>query len=588
MKNIVKILRLAKPLYGLIAISGSLIVLVSITSFATPFFTKLITDEIVAQITEGTGDIQRLILLIIAAFITGVLFVILTAISNRFGDKLAARLRKYLTQQFYHKALSLPQSYYDSQISGKIVNQLNRGIQVIIDFLGAATNFILPNILQIIITISILLYYNLPVGIFMAILFPIYTSITMKSGKKWGEHEVKKNRFEDIIRGRMNEVIANIKLVKTFITEKYEFDFISRKLGRVVSIHDTQSIQYHRYDFYRNLSLRVILLIVDLFIFYNTFQGNLTIGEMIFIIQLITMARAPLFAMSFIIERVQQAEQGSKEYFEVLDLPSKETFESSNTYKRLSQPALEFADVSFHYDESDSVLRNISFTAQAGETVALVGHSGAGKSTIVNLILKFYDYTSGDIKLNGSSYTDLHHQFIRNNISLVFQDNELFSSTIRENVAYGTKAEDNEVIQALKTANAWEFVEKLPKGIHSEIGERGVRLSGGQKQRIQIARAVLKDAPILILDEATSSLDAKSEKEVQDALEVLFKNRLVLIIAHRFSTIQNANKILVIDSGTIADAGTPHELARKRGIYADLLQYQIEGNEKLLKQYDLF
>jgi len=223
------------------------------------------------------------------------------------------------------------------------------------------------------------------------------------------------------------------------------------------------------------------------------------------------------------------------------------------------------------------------------ESVALVGPSGAGKSTIVNLLLKFYEPNSGDIFINGISYKKLDHSTIRNNIALVFQESELFSTTVRYNVAYGKpEATDKEIIRALKLANAYEFVEKLPEGLDSEIGERGVRLSGGQKQRIQIARAILKDAPILVLDEATSSLDAKSEKEVQDALEVLMQKKLVIIIAHRFSTIQNVDKVVVIDQGRIVDYGKPQELAQKKGLYADLLNYQIQGNKKLLEKFEIY
>jgi ABC-type multidrug transport system fused ATPase/permease subunit len=220
--------------------------------------------------------------------------------------------------------------------------------------------------------------------------------------------------------------------------------------------------------------------------------------------------------------------------------------------------------------------------------VALVGHSGAGKTTIINLILKFYNPNKGRILLNNLDYKNLGHRFIRDNIALVFQESELFSSTIKENVSYGNlKATDKEIINALKLANAYEFVMQFPKGINSEVGERGVKLSGGQKQRIQIARAILKDAPILILDEATSSLDAKSEKEVQEALERLIKNRLVIIIAHRFSTIQNVDKIIVVDDGRIVDAGNPKELSNKKGVYSELLHYQIEGNKKLLEEFGL-
>ena len=241
------------------------------------------------------------------------------------------------------------------------------------------------------------------------------------------------------------------------------------------------------------------------------------------------------------------------------------------------------------YDQSYKVLNDISFTIKKNKSVALVGHSGAGKSTVINLILKFYNPTDGSIYLKDKNYKELDHSFVRQNISLVFQENELFSTSVRENVAYGTPdATEQEIVKALKLANAYDFVMKLPKGLDSEVGERGVRLSGGQKQRIQIARAILKNAPILILDEATSSLDAKSEKEVQDALENLMKHKLVIIIAHRFSTIQNVDKILAIDNGRIVESGTPQELSKKKGVYSDLLNYQIEGNKKLLERFDIY
>jgi ABC-type multidrug transport system fused ATPase/permease subunit len=273
---------------------------------------------------------------------------------------------------------------------------------------------------------------------------------------------------------------------------------------------------------------------------------------------------------------------------EILNLESAEKFETNEPLKKIKEATIEFKNVSFYYESSEKVLNGISFKIGKHEKIALVGHSGAGKSTIINLILKFYNPSSGKILLQNKDYSSLDHKFIRNNIALVFQESELFSSTVKENVAYGNEtATNDQIIKALKLANAYDFVKKLPKGLDSEIGERGVKLSGGQKQRIQIARAILKDSPILILDEATSSLDAKSEKEVQDALENLMEHRLVIIIAHRFSTIQNVEKIIVVDNGKIVDSGNPQELSERQGIYSELLHYQIEGNKKLLEKFDL-
>jgi ATP-binding cassette subfamily B protein len=511
-----------------------------------------------------------------------------TVASNRLGDHFAGKLQKFLTEKFYDKVLTLPQAYFDSEVSGKIINQLNRGIVSIKGFLNSSTNFILPTLVQSIFTIVVLGYYNLPIAIFTFSLFPIYLILSYYSTVRWGKAEVEKNKIEDRMRGRMHEVIANMTLVKGFTNERSEYNFVSTNLSNSNEIYAKQSKTYHLFDFYRGLSLNIILFAVNILVFYNTFQSLLTIGEMVLILQLFNQARIPLFAMSFILTQIQTAESGSKEYFEILELASTENYHKNVPVEKIKNPVLTFENVSFNYEKSKDVLKDISFSIKNGESVALVGHSGAGKSTIVNLLLKFYQPTSGDLLLNNQSYQKLDYHHIRQNIALVFQENELFSSTIKENVAYGNQdATEKEIIQALKLANAWDFVDKLAEGIHSEVGERGVRLSGGQKQRIQIARAILKNAPILILDEATSSLDAKSEKEVQVALEKLMKGKLTLIIAHRFSTIQNVDKIIVIDDGMIVDMGNPKELSKKTGVYADLLHYQIEGNKKLLESFEL-
>ncbi|MEN9327322.1 MAG: hypothetical protein RI947_130 [Candidatus Parcubacteria bacterium] len=588
MKNIGKIITLSKPLHKLVGLLSFLILIGSFVELVSPLLSKYIVDEIVASVQHQGGNLSKLIWLIFIAFLANVVGSVLTSVTERLGDHFAGRLRKFLTEKFYGKVLTLPQSYFDSEISGKIVNQLNRGISTIQIFMNTSSNFMLPMFLQSFLTIAVLMYYSIPVAVFTFILFPIYLVLSHYSAKKWGEEELKKNKIEDSIRGRIHEVISNIRLVKSFNNEKNEFGFISKNLSDSNTIYARQSRTFHIFNFYRNISLNIILAAINVIVFYNTFKGTLTIGEMVLILQLVNQARRPLFAMSFILSRIQEAESGSKEYIEIMDLQSTEHFDTQYDQKKVKNPEIEFNHVSFKYDTSQMVLKDVTFKIAKNETVALVGHSGVGKSTIVNLILKFYNPTEGSIRMNGSSYEELNHRFIRNNIALVFQENELFSSTIRNNIAYGHKADEKDIIKALKQANAYDFVMKLPQGIDSEVGERGVRLSGGQKQRIQIARAILKDAPILILDEATSSLDSKSENEVQEALENLMKDRLVIIIAHRFSTIQNTNKILVVDNGEIVDSGSPKELSMRPGIYADLLKYQVEGNKKLLQSFDLY
>ncbi len=588
MKNIIKIIRIAKPLYKIVGILAILILISASLGLVAPLLNKSIVDEITAKISNQGGTVEQLITLIALAFAVNTLSILIRAVSERIGDHFAGKLRQFLTEKFYNKVLTLPQSYFDTELSGKIVNQLNRGITTIQGFMNTATNFMLPTFLQSIFTIIVLTKLSPAIGFFTFLLFPVYISISYYSTKKWGEREGKKNQIEDVTRGRIQEVISNIKLVKSFTNESNEYNTISGNLTDINKIYAKQSRDFHIIDFARNFSLNLIFLGIDLIAFYNAFQGNFTIGELVLILQLVQQARMPLFGMSFILTQIQYAEAGSKEFFEVLNLESTEDYSKEESTKKIENPVIEFKNVEFKYENNENtVLEKVSFKLDKNEKVALVGHSGSGKSTIVNLILKFYNPTNGEIFLNGQNYKELTHKSVRNNISLVFQENELFSSTIRENVAYGKDATDEQVIEALRLANAWDFVQKLPKGIMSEVGERGVRLSGGQKQRIQIARAILKDSPILILDEATSSLDAKSESEVQEALETLMKNRLTLIIAHRFSTIQNVDKIIVLNEGKIEDSGNPKELAGKQGIYHDLLQYQIQGNEKLLKGFEL-
>lgn len=589
MKNIFRILKIAKPLYSLFALSCFLIVLSALSDLTTPYFSKLITDEIIAKVTGKGANFDHLVFLIGLSFAVGLFGLVVTGFSNRLGDHVAGLMRKFLTEKFYYKILSLPQSYFDSEISGKILNQLNRGIMIIQNFMNTMSNFFLPTLLQSVFTVIFMAYYSIPVAFFTFLLFPIYLYLSHLSTKKWGEEEGKKNKIEDYTRGRINEVIGNIKLVKSFVTEQNEYDIVAKNMTDSNAIYAKQSTTFHIFDFLRNLSLVLVFTLVTIIIFVNTYQGKLTVGEMVLLLQLVAQARRPLFAMSFILTRIQEAETGSKEFFQILALPSAEDFGKKIDLKKLEKTNITFKNVSFKYETSDTILKDVSFDIHEREKVALVGHSGVGKSTIVSLILKFYNATEGEITLNGTSYNDHDHRFIRNNVSLVFQENELFSTTIRENVAYGTPgATEKDVVKALKMANAWDFVNKFAKGMESEVGERGVRLSGGQKQRVQIARALLKNSPILILDEATSSLDSKSEMEVQKGLDNLMKNRLTIIIAHRFSTIQNVDKIIVVDDGRIVDMGSPAELSRRPGVYQDLLQYQISGNKKLLASFELY
>lgn len=589
MSSITKIIRLSKPLHGWIVLTIFIIIFQSILQLSTPVVIKNIVDGLSAKLTQGNSDYSQLLSQFVLILVINLSVLTLSSIGQRLGDFIASRLGRYLTQTYYRKIFTLPQPFFDSEISGKMVNQLNRGITAIRDFMGMATNFMGPSLLQALFGVILLSYYNLTIGLLAFLVFPVYIAISSYSTKRWGLLQKEKNIFEDSTRGRISEVISNIKLVKTYNTQAREWGFVSDQYQNINNIYDRQSTQYHLLNFARGFILEVSFVGILFVIFTSAFKGVLSLGEMVLIIQVLNMLRWPLYAMSMILERIRQAEADSKSFFEVLDLPSSEPFTSVKPSKTLSTPEIVFENVSFAYEDGAPVLKNINLRFKKNETVAIVGHSGAGKTTLINLILRLYKPTSGRIKLSGNPYSRKSHAWVRDHMALVFQDNELFSSTIRENVAYGIgDATDDQIIKALTDANAYEFVAKLKDGLDAKIGERGVKLSGGQKQRLQIARAILHNKPILILDEATSSLDSKSERLVQDALEKLFKNHLVIIIAHRFSTIQSADRIVVLDNGTIVDSGSPQELAKRDGLYSELLRYQVEGNKKLLSKYELY
>lgn len=589
MKNIFNIIKLSKPQHKWIGVVSLLILIQAVLQQATPITLKYVVDELSNQIANGTGNFQVLTFLFVLILLINLGGVFLNSINQRLGDHIASRLGRYLTETYYRKIFTLPQKYFDSEISGKMVNQLNRGIVSISNFIGSATNFILPAMLQALFGIAVLSYFDLKIGLLALAVFPVYIAISSYSTKRWGKIQEQKNVHEDASRGRIQEVISNITLVKTYNTQPKEWRYVSEKYAIINKLYDRQSTLYHVLNFIREFGLEIAFVLILFLIFRSTFLGQLTLGEMVLIIQLLNQLRWPLYGMSYILEQVQRAEADSKAFFEVLALAGNEQFHTKKLPKLVADPRIEMHDVSFAYEDGEPVLNTINIHLDRQETVALVGHSGAGKTTLINLILKLYEPTSGTITLSGKSYATSIHAWIRDHIALVFQDNELFSSTIRENVAYGVEsASDKQIWRALEQANAAEFVKKYKDGLDAQIGERGVKLSGGQKQRIQIARAILHNKPILILDEATSSLDSKSERLVQDALEKLYQNRLVIIIAHRFSTIQNVDRIIVIDKGTIADAGKPRELAKRDGLYAELLRYQIEGNKKLLSEYELY
>jgi ATP-binding cassette subfamily B protein len=409
----------------------------------------------------------------------------------------------------------------------------------------------------------------------LAVLFPVYILISDKSSRVWIQRQNEINQVEDTAFGRVLEAITSIRVVKSFLKQQAEYDTFAAKRHQIEGLTKTQSKDYYKFDFARRLLLNVILFTIYAYIVYNTYTTRFSISELILLIQLVNQARFPLFAMSFIISQIQQAQAGSKDFFEIIDLQPKIEDKPEATNLEVSKGQVEFRGVSFAYGQDKKVLSGIDFTINPGKKLAIIGESGEGKSTIANLLLRYYEPTNGQIKIDGQNILDITQKSLHQHIAVVLQDATLFSGTIRENIAYGKpEATDEEVRQAAQAANADHFIAKLPNGYNTEIGEKGIKLSGGQKQRISIARAIIKDAPILILDEATSSLDSKAEQEVQKALDTLMANRTTVIIAHRLATIKNADHIIVLKNGNILEEGQPTDLYTQGGVYTELVDLQ--------------
>jgi ATP-binding cassette subfamily B protein len=590
MKELLNIFKFSKHLWKYYLLIAVLTLVTAILGQAAP----LITQRVIDGISKGSISYTSLVVLSILYFGAGAGTTFISNISGYHGDIMAVKLEIFLADKFYQKILALPQSYFDEELTGTIVNRLNRSTVGLSTFIKAFSNNFFPFIATTFLSLGIVFYYSWQVGLLLTSLFPIYVLLTTRSSTLWQKYENISNKLKDTAAGRFQESISSIKTIKSFTSESREHKFFVGTLNKLIPNTKKQSFYWHRKDVERRFIVDVIFGIIFLVIAGQLFNGSISIGKAVALLQFSAMIRIPLFTVSFLVDNFQKAITSSKDYF----LTMKEVEEISNSKISETQKVLQsskiagqikFKDVSFAYQNAEPIFSKISFIVQPGQKVAIVGESGQGKTTLAHLLLKFYTPTSGAIKLDGVNLEDIQTSSLRQSIGLVLQEPALFSGTIYENIAYGNpKATEKDVQVAAKAANAAGFILKFKHGYKSFIGERGVKLSGGQKQRIAIARTILKDAPILILDEATSSLDSKAEHEVQVALDNLMKHKTTIIIAHRFSTISSADLIVTLKGGKVDEVGPPAELAKTGGVYAELLKLQTVGTKKAKKALEKF
>ncbi|EFT76088.1 ABC transporter, ATP-binding protein [Cutibacterium acnes HL050PA2] len=544
-----------------------------------------------AGVRGNDHHIRDIMLLAVVILVLDVVNSLLTNVNGWLGDIMSAKMRQILSTRYFSKLLELPQSWFDEELTGSITSKLTRSITNVTDFAKAFSNNFFTLLLTTFAVLIISAIYYWPLALLLAIVFPIYVWLTALTSRNWQTHQDVINHHIDTAGGRFQEVVSQIRVVKSYVTEASEQKQFNNHYDATVDATRQQSNHWHLMDTVRRVVLNVIFFGIYAIIFVRTAKGYFGVGDMILLIQLMTMARQPVQMMSYIIDVAQRAVAGSKDYFSVMETRPAHVPQTATTTIREPEPGvpmISFNDTVFSYDGTNRVIDHVTFDVSPGEKVALVGESGGGKSTLVNLLLGLYPVTEGAIMVAGNDISQVTPDALRRRIGVVFQDPALFSGSIRENIAYGTEATDAQIRDAAHRAYADRFIKRFSQQYDTLVGERGIKLSGGQKQRISIARALLKDAPILVLDEATSALDTKSERWVQAGLESLMADRTSLIIAHRLSTISSVDRIVTLDAGRVDEIGTPAELAASGGIYAELLALQASSSKADRKRLERF
>lgn len=543
----------------------------------------LVTQRLVDGFTSGSLSQVAAVYFVVLLFSADFGITIVENINGYLGDQMSTKTSNFLSDRFYQKILSLPQGYFDEELTGTIVSRLSRSTTGLAQFLQAFSNSFLSFLATTVFSLIIVFKFSWIVGLLLLALYPIYIWLTMRSSNTWQGYEGEKNTLRDSAAGRFQESITNIKTVKSFNSEGRELSLFSSTLARIVPINRKQSVYWHTKDVQRRVVVNILFGLVYLTIILQLYAKDISLGQAVALFQFSELIRIPIFTISYLIDEMQRAITSSKDYFDTLA----QVEEDNSATKEIKniKGSIEFDQVNFEYRKGEKVFNDISFKIGAGQKVALVGESGQGKSTLAHLLLKLYKPSSGRILIDGEDLSDISTPSIRRQVGLVLQEPALFSGTITENIAYAKpKASKKEVESAAKAANAHDFISKFKDGYSSYIGERGVKLSGGQKQRVTIARTILKDAPILVLDEATSSLDSKAEKEVQVALDHLMQGKTTLIIAHRLSTISGADLIVTLKDGKVDEVGSPKELAKTGGVYSELLKLQTSGSKAAKKE----
>ncbi len=494
--------------------------------------------------------------------------------------KISEEVRKALQIDMMKSLIKADTNFIEKKHSGKIITNIMNDVNYMTGLVSVAILNLFKDSLTLIGLLSVMFYQNWKLSLVAIIMIPLASFFANFLGRRITKITTQAMDKAGLVNTYLLEIFKNHKLIKIFQKESYETARADNVLKELMSRAKKLNIIYARSSPIMEALTGIMIAIL---IFYSgnlIINDELGIGNFFSFLAAMMLAYQPVRSLATLNITINQGLAGAKRILPILDLKEKISEDVSLDKINLGLGNIEFKNVNFTYDEEERVVLNdINLLIAGGKMTSLVGHSGAGKSTILNLIPRFYDPQSGDIKIDDQSIYSKRLSSLRNNISLVSQETTLFDDTVLNNIKYANlDATDEQVREAAKLSHSSEFIDTLPKKYNTLIGENGVRLSGGEKQRISIARAILKKSKIILLDEATSSLDAETEQKIQDAINFLTRGRTTLVIAHRLSTILNSDKIYVIDSGKIIGEGKHDELIKNSEVYKNFYEKQIQKN----------
>ena len=543
----------------------------SVIAIFYPMITRKMLNELIPQERYREIVIYGLCLLLVYLLRMGLSYFV-----QYQGHMMGVKMQEQMRSDLFAHIEKLPISFFDNNETGKIMTRMTSDLFDVVELAHHGPENIIITTASVVISFAYLMSINIPLSLILLVCVPMLIIISATLRKKMRTAFKKRRESNAVINAALESSISGIRVTKAFTNADKEIEKFSG--GNVQFVENSRAAykamgQFHSQTTFITDIFNVILLIAGGFFLFN---GEIKeFGDYSAFIVSINLFINPVNTLIRFMESFQDGVTGFERFTEILDTPIEQDKPAAVDRPKV-QGEIEFRNVTYGYGDGDNVLKNISFKIKKGTTYALVGPSGGGKTTICHLIPRFYDIHNGNILIDGIDTSSVTLNSLRKNIGIVQQDVYLFNSSIKDNILYGRlDATDQDVIKAAKQANIHDYIMSLPNGYNTVIGERGVKLSGGQKQRLSIARVFLKNPPILILDEATSALDNATEIMIQQSLDELCKGRTTLVVAHRLSTIKNADKIAVVSGGQICEEGSHEELMAQGGMYAELYNQQF-------------